>query len=107
MATRTSHKADPYLTFNTVTAGRGAGGRPGAPRPPKKESGHEQPGGLQAVARPGRGLSLPEIRRLLWLRVPAPARAILAWADWRRRHQWLAQGCHARRQHLKLLQVQL
>ena len=47
------------------------------PASPKKESGHEQPGGLPPVARPGRGLSLPEIRRLpwhLWLRVPAPAR---------------------------------
>ena len=36
---------------------------------------------LPAGAQPGRGLSLPEIRRLLWrlwLRVPATARAILA-----------------------------
>ena len=88
----------------------GAGRRPGAAGPPKKESGNEQPGGLPPVARPGRGLSLPEIRRLLWrlwLRVPAPARAILAWSAWRHRHQWLAQACHARRQYLQLQQVQL
>jgi len=48
-----------------------------------KESETAEPESLPAVARPGRGLSLPKIRRLLWclwLRVPAPARAILAWS---------------------------
>ena len=57
---------------------------------PQKESGTAEPGSLQAVARPGRGLSLPASRRLLWrlwLRVPATARVILAWSHWRRRHQ--------------------
>ena len=79
------------------------------PDPPKKSP---DTNSLAAFkwARLGQGLSLPEIRRLLWclwLRVPAPAWAILAWSDWRRRHQWVAQGCHARRQYLQLQQVQL
>lgn len=55
-----------------------------------KESGTAEPESLPAVARPGRGLNLPEIRRLLWrlwLWVPASARAILAWSHWHRRHQ--------------------
>lgn len=30
----------------------------------------------------------------LWLRiVPAPPHC-LAWLDWKRRHQWVAQRCH-------------
>ena len=62
---------------------------------PKKESGTGQPEGLQAVARLGRGLSLPEIRHLL------------AWSYWWHRRQWVARGCHRRRQYLRLQQVQL
>ena len=30
-----------------------------------------------------------------------------AWSAWRRRHPWLAQACHARRQYLQLQQAQL
>ena len=40
-------------------------------------------GGLPPVARPGRGLSLPEIRHLLWrlvLRVPRGVQRVLAWS---------------------------
>ena len=59
---------------------------------------------------PSRGLSLPEIRCFLWhlvLRVPRGVRRLLAWSYWCRRHQWVAQGCHYRRQQLKRQQVQL
>ena len=58
----------------------------------------------------GRSLSLPEIRRLLWhlvLQGPRGVRRLLAWPHWRRRHPWLAQCCHYRRQCLKPYQVQL
>ncbi|MCY4519776.1 MAG: hypothetical protein OXC13_03250 [Caldilineaceae bacterium] len=49
---------------------------------------------------------MPEIRRL-WRRLLRPVVAdmkqVLAWSDWRRRHQWVAQGCHYRRQQATTL----
>ena len=75
----------------------------------KKEAADPQLGGLQAVARLDRGLSLPEIRRLLWclvLQVPRGVRRILAWSHGRY-HQWVALYCHHRRQQLKRQHVQL
>ena len=72
---------------------------------PKKESAGGRPPGCAPDARPGRGLRLPEIRRRLWrlgLRVPRGVRRVLAWSHWRRRHPWVAQGCHYRRQQAQL-----
>jgi hypothetical protein len=43
---------------------------------------------------------VPEIRRLLWrlvLAVQQTARHILAWSQWRRRHQTSAQYYHYKR----------
>ena len=74
--------------------------------PPKKSP---RTPGLPAFKR-SRGLSLPEIRRLLWrlvLCAPRGMRRILAWSHWQRYHQWVAQSCHRRRQYLKLQQMQL
>jgi hypothetical protein len=45
-------------------------------------------------------LSVPELRRLLWrlvLVVPQTLRHILAWSQWRRRHQTIAQYDHDKR----------
>jgi hypothetical protein len=45
-------------------------------------------------------LSVPEVRRLLWrlLWMMLPSAAfVLAWSDWRRRHQAVAQHHHYRR----------
>ena len=50
------------------------------------------------------------VRRLLWqlwLRGAPRTRHVLTWLDWKRLHAWTAQGCHYRRQQLKLQQVQL
>jgi hypothetical protein len=45
-------------------------------------------------------LSVPEVRKLLlklvWDRIP-PAEAVLAWSEWRRRHQHRARFYHYRR----------
>ena len=42
-------------------------------------------------------LTVPEVRRLLlglvWDRL-APAEQVLAWSEWRRRHQAKARTCH-------------
>jgi hypothetical protein len=44
-------------------------------------------------------LTVPEVRKLLWHLVwrtaPEPE-AILAWSQWRRRHQQRAKRCHYR-----------
>jgi hypothetical protein len=48
-------------------------------------------------------LSVPELRRLLWrlvLAVPQTVRHILAWSQWRRRHQRVAQYDHYKRREL-------
>ena len=45
-------------------------------------------------------MSVPELRRLVWrlvLAVPQTARHILAWSQWRRRHQTIAQDYHYKR----------
>jgi hypothetical protein len=45
-------------------------------------------------------LSVPELRRLLWrlvLAVPHTVRHILAWSQWRRQHQTIAQYYHYKR----------
>jgi hypothetical protein len=57
-------------------------------------------GGVQGQAWPGLPLSVPELRRRLWrlvLAVPQTARHILAWSEWRRRHQTIAQYDHDKR----------
>lgn len=57
-------------------------------------------------AQPSRGLSLPEIRQLLWRLVLRVARGVCrvpAWSRWRRR-QWVALCCYHRKQQLKLQQ---
>ena len=78
--------------------GAEGGGRPNwTDRTPKKEFGDAQPDGLQAVARLGWGLSLPEIRCLLWhlvLRVPRGIRCILVWVPLVVVHPRVALGCH-------------
>jgi hypothetical protein len=48
---------------------------------------------------------VPEVRRLLCrlvLTVLPPPKASLAWSDWRRRHQALAQRCHYQRRLARL-----
>jgi hypothetical protein len=49
-------------------------------------------------------LTEPEIRRLLiqiiWPRLNFTEK-ILAWSDWRRRHQAIAQRCHYRKRNAK------
>jgi len=48
-------------------------------------------------------LSVPELRRLLWrlvLVVPQTVRHILAWSQWRRRHQTIAQYYHYKRREV-------
>lgn len=48
-------------------------------------------------------LSLPEVRRLLWLLLwsrRAELEQVLAWSLWRRRHQRRAQICHYKRRTL-------
>ena len=44
-------------------------------------------------------LTVPEVRRLLtrlvWAEAPH-AEGVLAWSDWRRRHQLRAKRCHYR-----------
>ncbi len=61
------------------------------PAPPQKGCGTGQPDGFPTGPRPGRGLTMPEIRRL-WRRrlrpVVADIKQVLAWSGWRRRHQW-------------------
>jgi len=57
-------------------------------------------------------LTVPEVRHLLWAlgtaRSPAHAQAILAWSDWRRRHQARARRCHYRRRLARIrAEVQL
>jgi len=45
-------------------------------------------------------VTLPEVRRLLVRLVLVPGSApaqVLAWSQWRRRHQRRAQACHYRR----------
>ena len=45
-------------------------------------------------------MSVPELRRLLWrlvLVVPQTVRHILAWSQWRRQHQTIAQYDHYQR----------
>ena len=49
-------------------------------------------------------LTVPEVRRLLWLVLwsGAPAlRFVVAWSEWRRRHQRRAQVCHYRKRGAK------
>ncbi len=53
-------------------------------------------------------LSVPELRRLLWrfvLVVPHTVRHILAWSQWRRRHQTIAQYYHYQRRELLVAAV--
>jgi hypothetical protein len=60
-------------------------------------------GGVQGQAWPRLPLSVPELRRLLWrlvLAVPQTVRHILAWSQWRRRHQRVAQYDHYKRREL-------
>ena len=48
-------------------------------------------------------MSVPELRRLLWrlvLVVPHTVRHILAWSQWRRRHQSVAQSYHYKRREV-------
>lgn len=57
-------------------------------------------GGIQGQPRSRLPLSVPEIRRLLWrlgLAVQQTTRHILAWSQWRRRHQTSAQYYHDKR----------
>ncbi len=74
---------------------------PAAPAPKKKA--HPQPEGFQTVPRAGLGLSLTAIRQQLWqlwqlcLHILPAAHHGLAWLDWKRYHQWVAQCCHYRR----------
>jgi hypothetical protein len=45
-------------------------------------------------------VSVPELRRLLWrlvLVVPHTVRHMLAWSQWRRQHQCVAQYYHYKR----------
>ena len=54
--------------------------------------------------RPGRGLTVPEIRRL-WqcLLLPLVTDMAQAWSYWYRHHQWVALHCHYRRQQATTL----
>ncbi len=49
-------------------------------------------------------LSVPEVRKLLlqlvWTIIP-DAEKVLAWSDWRRRHQHRARHCHYRKRKAK------
>ncbi|MDQ3831066.1 MAG: hypothetical protein M3361_17565 [Candidatus Tectomicrobia bacterium] len=48
-------------------------------------------------------MSVPELRRLLWrlvLAVPQTARHLLAWSQWRQRHQAVAKYYHYQRRQL-------
>ena len=61
---------------------------------PAASPGAEHPGRVQGAAGPRLPLSVPELRRLLWrlvLAVPQTVRHILAWSQWRRWHQAVAQ----------------
>jgi hypothetical protein len=60
-------------------------------------SGDEPSRSVQGQPRPPLPLSVPEVRRLLWrlvLAVRRTASHILAWSQWRRRHQTVAQYYH-------------
>ena len=76
------------------------------PPNPKKARGTGQPGGFPTGPRPGRGLTVPEIRRL-WRRLVLPVvtdlEQVLAWSYWHRYHQWVALHCHYRRQQATTL----
>ena len=68
--------------------------------PPVKKKPRRQPGGLPTLPRAGIGLSPAAVRRLLWaarLRIVPALDHLLAWLAWKRRHAWVAQGCHYRR----------
>ncbi|MCY4521730.1 MAG: hypothetical protein OXC13_13250, partial [Caldilineaceae bacterium] len=67
----------------------------------KKACGTGQPGGFPAGPRPGRGLTVPEVRRLR--PVVADLESVLAWSHWHRRHRWAALHCHYRRQQATTL----
>ena len=76
------------------------------PPAPKKGCGTGQPGGIPTGPRPGRGLTVPEIRRLwrrLLLPVVADLEQVLAWSHWHRCHQWVALHYHYRRQQASTL----
>ena len=80
-------------------AGRDDGGR-GVQKNVCGPPGDEPAGGVQGPAWPRLPLSVPERRRLLWrfvLAVPQTVRHILAWSQWRRRHQTIAQYDHDKR----------
>jgi SRSO17 transposase len=80
-------------------AGRDHGGR-GLKKKSAAPPGGEPAGGVQGPARPGLPLSVPELRRRLWrfvLAVPQTVRHLLAWSQWRRRHQSIAQYYHYKR----------
>jgi SRSO17 transposase len=65
--------------------------------------GGQPAGGVQGPAWPRLPLSVPERRRLLWrlvLVVPLTVRHILAWSQWRRRHQRVAHYYHYQRREV-------
>jgi hypothetical protein len=71
---------------------------------------HEQFGTLQGPARLVLGLSVAEIRRLLWHLVFAfqqTVEQVLAWSHWRRRHQAQAKFWHYKRRDALLTYLQL
>src|SRR5262249_14598067 len=81
---------------------------PGPVRPRPADS-RPRPGGAPP-ARAVKGgpplipLTVPEVRRLLlrlvWDRL-SPAGQVLAWSEWRRRHQAFARACHYRKRQAR------
>ena len=58
-----------------------------------KAVGEGQPGRIQSEPRALVPLTAAEMRRLVWLVIPA-AVFVLGWSQWRRRYQAVAKACH-------------